>query len=56
MKRRQPKVHAVLRKTYSLDPLKLLGFVWRDGQLVKLGAWRGASEILCVRPLHRPWR
>jgi len=64
MKRRQPKVYAMLRKTYSLDALKLMGFIRHGSQLLKLGAGRRvraqASSLdgitWRVRPMERHWR
>lgn len=54
----------MLRKTYSLDALKLMGFTWHAGRLVKLGAFRRVQAEASslngvtwrVRPLEWHWR
>jgi len=63
--RRRPKIYATLRKRYTTQTLKHLGFQFDShGRFVKLGACRTilaeASSLDCqtwrVRPNVRTWR
>lgn len=64
-RRRQPKIYAMLRKRYTTQALRLMGFQF-DSQrrFVKLGACRSVlaeassldGETWLVRPSVRKWK
>lgn len=64
-RRRQPKIYAMLRKRYSTQALRVMGFQF-DSQrrFVKLGACRSVlaeassmdGETWRVRPIVRQWK
>lgn len=63
--RRKPKIYAMLRKRYTTQALRLMGFQFDSvGRFVKLGVCRSvlaeASSLDCetwrVRPTVRQWK
>lgn len=63
--RRQPKIYAMLRKRYTTQALRLMGFQCdSEGRFVKLGVCRSVlaeassldRETWRVRPIVKQWK
>lgn len=63
-KPRQPKIYATLRKRYTTEALRIMGFVYHEGRMVKFGACRSERATATsldgiwwtVTPQCRHWR